>query len=250
MTNFQKNTLLSYPRQRKPLSERFQAIYADVYKTSRNGRSFLYGITQWLESWMHKKVAKSSVSDLSTLEIGAGTLNQLQYEMPSDHYDIVEPFHALFEDKTDILPRIRNIYDDISMIPENIKYDRITSIAALEHIEDLPLLMARIGLMLRWGGGVVCAGIPSEGGFLWGTAWRISVGLSFYLRTGMNYGELMRHEHVSNAKEIIAVVQYFFEDVTVSRFPLPFHNLSLYSFITARKPNIQKCKDFIIYNQK
>ncbi|MDR0610371.1 MAG: hypothetical protein LBG58_09700, partial [Planctomycetaceae bacterium] len=42
MTNFQETTLLSYPRQRKPLSDRFQAIYADVYKTSRNGRSILF----------------------------------------------------------------------------------------------------------------------------------------------------------------------------------------------------------------
>jgi hypothetical protein len=72
--------------------------------------SFLYGITQWFESWTHKNVAKLSASNLSTLEIGAGTLNQLPYEVPPDHYDIVEPFFELFEDKKNILPCIRNIY--------------------------------------------------------------------------------------------------------------------------------------------
>lgn len=122
----QERVLLSYPRCRKPLSEKFQAIYADVYKQSRNGRSVLYSITQWLESWMHKKVAKNSKSGLSTLEIGAGTLNQLPYEAKTDSYDIIEPFHGLFEDKTKLLSLVRNLYDDIDGIPTEHKYDRIT----------------------------------------------------------------------------------------------------------------------------
>lgn len=33
-----------------------------------------------MEYWMHKKVAKSSGRKTKTLEIGAGTLNQLDFE--------------------------------------------------------------------------------------------------------------------------------------------------------------------------
>jgi hypothetical protein len=150
----------------------------------------------------------------------------------------------LFEDKTELLPRIRNIYHDVSEIPSDQKYDRITSIAALEHIEDLPRLTAMSGLILK-PDGTFCAGIPSEGGFLWGFAWRTSVGLSFRLRTGMNYGELMRHEHVSGAKDIIAVVRHFFDNVYVSRFPFPLHHFSLYGYIEAGSPNVERCRDYL-----
>ena len=49
--------------------------------------------------------------------------------------------------------------------------------------------------------GVFQAGIPSEGGFLWGIAWRLSTGISYYLRTGLGYGVVMRHEHIDSAFE-------------------------------------------------
>jgi hypothetical protein len=238
------NVILTYPHRRPPLSDKMQSIYVETYETSRNGRSALYKITQWLESWMHKKVAHSSKEGLAVLELGAGTLNQLPYEKPTNKYDIVEPFRTLFREKQ-TLSRVRAVYDDIMDIPDETKYDRIISIATLEHIETLPSAVAKTGLMLNEGG-TFCAGIPSEGGFLWGFSWQMSVGLAFRLRTGLDYGELMRHEHVNNAQEIIEVVRYFYGDVSVSRFPFPHHQLSLYAFICASKPNQQRCKEYII----
>ena len=84
---------------------------------------------------MHRKLAEDvrSGSPKSTLEIGAGTLNQLPYEPLSDPYDIIEPFRDLYESSPN-LARVRNIYDDILEIPHTAKYDRIISVAVLEHI--------------------------------------------------------------------------------------------------------------------
>jgi cyclopropane fatty-acyl-phospholipid synthase-like methyltransferase len=59
------------------------------------------------------------------------------------------------------LPRIRSIYADISEVPAEIQYDRITSVATLEHICNLPEVIARSALLLAKDG-VFRASIPSE----------------------------------------------------------------------------------------
>ena len=117
------------------------------------------------------------------------------------------------------------------------RYDRIISVAVLEHIEDLPCEIARCCLHLNQGG-VFQAGIPSEGGFLWWLGWRATTGMSYWLRNRLDYGVLMRHEHLSTGPEIIRIVRLLFTDVSVRRFFLPFHHLSLYAYVEARNPNM------------
>ncbi|HEY9080167.1 hypothetical protein [Magnetovibrio sp.] len=233
--------LASYPRAHPPLSPEWQKIYVETYKSSRDGKTLLYKLTQKLESWMHHSVAsKSHIPRL--LEIGAGTLNHVPYETQTDQYDIAEPFSELFADKPN-LKSIHTAYGDLFDVPLENRYDRIISIAALEHITNLPNVVARSGLMLNEGG-EFRAGIPSEGGFLWGLSWRASVGLMARLKYGLDYGELMRHEHVSTAPDIIAVVRHFYRNCTITRFPTPLHSLSLYACIRASDPDLERCEQF------
>ena len=56
----------------------------------------------------------------------------------------------------------------------------------------------------RTGRGVQAC-IPSEGGAFWWLSWRLSTGMSYYIRTGLDYGVAMRHEHVNTAPEIVAI---------------------------------------------
>jgi hypothetical protein len=99
---------------------------------------------------MHKKVAEDIVSgnkNLSTLEIGAGTLNHLQYEPAQEIYDIMEPFKELYEGSP-LLKNIRKVYDDISDVT-NTKYQRRSTIATFEHILDLLLVVAKSAILLN-----------------------------------------------------------------------------------------------------
>ena len=86
-------------------------------------------------------------------------------------------------------------------------------------------------------GGVLACGIPSEGGFLWGAAWRLSTGLEFRLRTGLDYSELMRYEHLNDADEIEHLLRYYFRDVKLCRFGFGKH-FSLYTYIECRNPKM------------
>ncbi len=120
-----------FPKTRNPLPSEYQAIYESFYKSNRNGESAASGAAQRMERWLHKKVAADTrgLSGRKTLEIGAGTLNQLNFERDFSHYDIIEPFKALYQDSPH-LPKIRNIYSDISEVAAEFGIKESRQIAA------------------------------------------------------------------------------------------------------------------------
>jgi hypothetical protein len=227
--------LARFPKARPPLPVAYEAIYAEQYKSNRNGATPAASLAQRLESWMHRKVAAdvAVLGPRATLELGAGTLNQLPYEPRGEIYDIVEPFALLFEDSPH-RPRVRQIYSGVEEVPSSNLYDRITSVAVLEHLCDLPGVLARASRLLS-PDGVFRAAIPSEGGLLWGLGWRVGTGLEFRRRHDLDYGVMMRHEHVNTAVEIEALVKALFVQVRIQSFGLG-RQLSLYRFIEAQAP--------------
>ena len=233
-----------FPKQRAPLPPEYAAIYLQHYRNSREGKSQILGAAQQMERWMHRKVAAdaTSGSPKATLEIGAGNLNQLPYEPQSHPYDIIEPFRELFEASPD-LGRIRNVYGDIEDVPPANRYDRITSVAVLEHVEDLPALVARSGLLLA-DGGSFRAGIPSEGTILWRLGWQMTTALDFRARYNLDYRVLMNYEHVNTAREIEEVLRYFFEEVRRSVFGI-MPALSFYQFFACSQPKLARCRPYL-----
>jgi hypothetical protein len=230
--------LARFPKTRPPLSPKMEAIYTRQYLENRSGETPAASMAQRLEAWMHHQVAadvKDAHTSGATLELGAGTLNQLAYEPTGGAYDIVEPFEALYRDSP-LLGGVRTTYADIGEVPATQAYGRITSVAALEHICDLPLVLARVAQRLA-PGGTLRAAIPSEGGFLWTLGWMATTGLEFRLKHGLDYGELMAHEHVNTAPEIETLVRAIFEDVQVRSFGVG-RQLSLYRFLAARSPRL------------
>ena len=232
--------LSSFPRSRPLLSKDLADVYAECYLRNRSGQGLFNRLSQQLESWMHRQV--SQVKGDTLLELGAGTLNHIAYERFSA-YDVVEPCAARYR-QSGRAGSVRSFFSDVGDIAGRERYDKIASVAVLEHVSDLPDCIARCALLLKENG-CFQAGIPSEGGFLWGLAWRFSTGLSFRISTGLDYGELMRHEHLNEAPDIIALVRYFFRHVKLRRFPLPLHHWSLYVYLEAKDPNIERCENHL-----
>lgn len=233
--------LATYPRARPPLGAPYRAVYERELRLNREGGSLPNRAAMALEGWMHRAVARRAAPG-PALELGAGTLNHLDFESP-EVYDVVEPNKLLWTGSPR-LGRVRNVYGSVHEVPGAGVYDRVLSVAVLEHLEDLPEVVARAALLLK-PGGTFQAGIPSEGGFLWGAAWRLTTGIGYRLRNGLPYGPLMRYEHLNDAPDILAVLRWFFAKVEVRRFPLPLHHLSFYAYAEATGPDLARCRDYL-----
>ena len=234
-----------FPKTRQSLPPEIARIYVAHYKQNRAGETPASSLSQRMELWLHRQVAADVRFDRScktTLEIGAGTLNQLLHEPHVGPYDIVEPFRELHEGSS-LLGRIRNIFSDIREISKHARYDRITSIATFEHVCNLPELIARSGLLLKREG-VFRVAIPSEGTILWTLGWKLTTGREFRIRYGLDYGLLIKHEHVNSAEEIENLLRYFFGEVRGKVFGLS-RRFSLYQFYECANPVTGKCREYL-----
>jgi hypothetical protein len=240
----EKSLLARFPKNRPELPTAYKEIYVEHYRRNRAGASAATSAAQRLEAWMHRKVAEDLPHlrpGYRTLEIGSGNLNHLQYEPSSDTYDVVEPFLELEADAPN-RRRVSSIYRDIGEIV-NTQYDRIISIAAFEHMDDLPSVVAACGTLLSQTGQARIA-IPSEGTLLWGLGWRFTTGIEFRLRHGLSYGVLMRHEHLNTASEIDGVLRVFFKSVRRQVFGI-IPALSLYQFFECDSPRLDRCSSYL-----
>jgi hypothetical protein len=186
---------------------------------------------------MHHQVAADVVGstlERTTLEIGAGTLNQLQYEPSQKAYDVVEPFRQLYA-RSPWLKRVRRIYANIRNIRRG-QYDRITTIATFEHIVVLPEVVAKAALLLKPKTGQLRVAIPNEG-TLWWKLGTLITGFEFHRKYGLDYQVFMRHEHVNTADEIEAVLRAFFSEVECSVFGLS-KRWAFYRFYICRRPRL------------
>src|ERR1051325_9842837 len=118
-------TLFSrFPKQRPDLTEAYRKISVEHYRRNREGDSAASSLVQKMESWMHRKVAedlRNRTGLITTLEIGAGNLNHLQYELASAAYDVVEPLTHLAENSPR-RARVRDVYGDVVEIRDR-RYD-------------------------------------------------------------------------------------------------------------------------------
>jgi hypothetical protein len=238
-----ESLLASYPRPRQPLSPAYERLYVAHHRENRGGASVLQRAVLKMESWMHKAIAEKARTGDRVLEIGAGTLNHVSYETQAAVYDAVEPFRELYQHSPN-RGGIRELYREMDEVSGESCYDRIVSIAVLEHVESLPRMVARAGLLLD-ANGCFQAGIPTEGGLLWGLTWRATTGVAFRIKNGLDYGVLMRWEHINTAVEIEAIVRHFFGTVRVRRFPAAPRHLSFYTVLEAATPNRAACRDFL-----
>ena len=134
--------------------------------------------------------------------------------------------------------RIRNVYADVADVPAEARYARITSAAALEHICDLPLTLAREAARRLTPGRRAAHNHPEPGAASSGSwVWMCTTGLEFRLRHGLDYGLMMAHEHVNDALEIETLLRALFEDVRINSFGVG-RQLSLYRFLAARRPRL------------
>ncbi len=229
-----------YPKKRGKLPEPLKKIFDSFYLSNRENL-FLQLIRRWLHSVMSDRK-----EGLITLEIGAGTLNHLKYEKIKK-YDIIEPKKFLYSNSSN-LKLINKSFDNINQCKNNY-YDRIISIAVLEHITDLPKYLYESSKKIKEDG-YQQHSIPCEGYPTWNLTWYMISGISFRIKFGYSFKYIQDHEHVNNFDEILTLIKFFYKNVSI-KFSYPFYNkyLSLYSNIKFSNPNEENIKKYLEYKK-
>jgi SAM-dependent methyltransferase len=167
-----------------------------------------------------------------TLEVGAGLGEHAKYE------DLSKQEYYCLEYREEFCKELRKIF----LLPERVTcgdiqktqrwdtatFDRIIAIHVLEHLVDLPAALTEISRLLK-PDGVFDVVIPTEGGFAYSLARKISAERVFRKNFKMDYGPIIKNEHVSTYDEIIEVLFSKFRLQTRCFFPgfLPISGLNL-----------------------
>ena len=230
--------LKRYPKKRPLLNKKLKKIFDKEYKKNRS--NFL---SQLSESWLHCSIKGRKNNFHKTLEIGAGSLNHIPYEQfkKNKNYDVIEPKKFLYK-KNSNKKYINKFYKNINLVPKNY-YDRIISCAVLEHLTDLPKFLFLSSLKLNKKGyhshSIPCGGYPT-----WDITWFLMSGITFKLRTGQNFSDVQKHEHVNNFDEILSLIKFFYDKVEI-KYSYPFFftpYLSFYANINFSEPNKKNIK--------
>lgn len=215
----------------RKLPKKYEKIYQEFYINYSQANTFFRKLSLFVEKWYHLKAFSSKSNPHSILELGAGNLNHVKFEKNFKLYDVIEPKEYLIK-ASDPLDRkkVTEIYRDIIEIPKNKLYDKIISIAVLEHIENLDFVLLKVADKLHPKGKFIVE-IPAEGEFLWWLGWRITTGVGFWLKYNLDYGVIMRYEHINKASKIINSLKKYFKIINVQSFPFNIKNLRLYIHI-------------------
>ena len=108
---------------------------------------------------------------------------------------------------------------------ENKEYDRIISIMTFEHLENLPEIVKKCHKLLKKDG-LLQVAIPCEGELAFKLGWKLTTGLSFRLKYGLDYSKIMRHEHLNTERNFSSNKKFFFNVKNFNEAPFYYHSIT------------------------
>lgn len=229
------DNIKKWPKCFSPLTKEQESISDDFMKHWHETLS-----TGWkfkaIENFNHNYAVKNSPQEfLTTLEIGAGLGEHLNYERLSENqkknYVALEIRENMAERIKASFPEIQTIVGDCQKaLPySNGYFDRILAVHVLEHLPNLPSAIEEIYRLCNKERGVLSIVIPCEGGLAYGQARKLSAQKIFETRYKQSYQWFIEREHINRPQEIFEELNQFFYTKHKSFFPfiLPSIHLNL-----------------------
>ncbi|MBA3572722.1 MAG: class I SAM-dependent methyltransferase [Pyrinomonadaceae bacterium] len=191
----------------------------------------------------HRYVAQHSPGGfLSTLDVGAGLGEHLQYESLGPEQ--LQNYAAL-EIRPEMADTIRENWPTVvvhgfdcqkTMPFADGAFDRIIAIHVLEHLPDLPAFLREARRLLRKGTGRLLVVIPCEGGSGYTLGRKFTSKRMFEARYDVPYEPFIAVEHVNQAREVLEELKALFCVEHRSFYPLlvPLVDINLCIGLTLR----------------
>lgn len=235
-------SIKKWPKVFPELTAEQQAISNDFMK---HWHELLSSRSQYglLEKFNHNYVTQKIPADfISTLEIGAGLGEHLNYEnLTQDqkkNYVALEMRENMAEKIKQSFPEIQTLVGDCqARLPfADNHFDRIIAIHVLEHLPNLPNAIKEMYRLCHKQHGIFSIVIPCEGGFAYSTGRKLTAERIFEKRYKQPYKWFIEREHINQPHEIFAELAPYFEIVHKSFFPLklPIIHLNLCIGITLK----------------
>lgn len=215
-----------WPKVLPPLTEEQKRLSDQFMKTWHEVLPQKYGI---VEKFNHEFPVKFSQPDFrTTLEIGAGLGEHLEYETLSDEQ---RRGYYCNEFRENMAAEIRRKFPDVQTVVGDCQarmdfgdgfFDRVIAVHVLEHLPNLPACLAEMHRLLNKESGRLLVVIPTEGSPAYTLARKISAERVYKRTIGGDYSWFYKREHINLPGEILEELERFFVVEKRSFFPLPF----------------------------
>lgn len=164
----------------------------------------------------------------TTLEIGAGLGEHLQYEKltpeQEENYYCNEFRENMAAEIRRRFPRVQTVVGDCQqrMDFDPGFFDRVIAVHVLEHLPNLPACIREAYRLVHRQRGRFLVVIPTEGSPAYTLARKISAERVYKQKIGGDYSWFYQREHINLAPEILAELAPYFTVATKRFFPLPF----------------------------
>lgn len=182
----------------------------------------------FVDKFNHEYVVKNAPIDfVSTLEIGAGTGEHLNYEILTNKQKL--NYHAL-DIRENMISELRKQFPEVNSVVGDCQsrlnfddnyFDRILAIHVLEHLPDLPSALREMHRICNKTDGVLSIVIPCEGSLAYSLARKISAQRIFEKRYKQSYKWFIECEHINLPNEIFEEIAPYFSLVNSTFFPIP-----------------------------
>lgn len=168
-------------------------------------------------------VVNSTPGFVTTLEVGAGIGDHLEYEALSPEQR--RNYYAV-EMRPNVAEKLREANPDINVIVADAQeplsfedrfFDRILAVHVLEHLPNLPACIKELHRVCR---GELLVVIPCEGGLAYSLARKISAERIYHKRYGGSYKWFYTREHINLPPEIREELKPYFRIEHREFFPL------------------------------
>jgi phosphatidylethanolamine/phosphatidyl-N-methylethanolamine N-methyltransferase len=215
-----------------PTDEVWQDRVAENYESANYGKS----LAGWVLRSSHKIVERpfdQTVNFGRVLEVGAGSGVHLEFVRHQfDEYWMTDTSTIMLDKikaRHVASDRIRIAQENATQLSfPNDAFDRVIAAHVLEHLPQ-PRRALREWVRVLRKGGVLSIVLPCDPGILWRTG-RTFGPRRRAQREGIAYDFVMASEHPNSITNLIAFLEYYFEDISSAWWPfiLPSSDLNLF----------------------
>ena len=212
-----------WPKHVSPLTSEERAISDDFMNYWLSILPGKYGL---VDRFNHGySVSHAPATFLTTLEIGTGRGEHIQYENLSDEQ--LENYYALDirDNMAGVIksrfPKVKTVLGDIQAGIDFADgfFDRALAVHVLEHLPDLPRAIKETHRLLK-ADGQFSVVIPCEGGLTYAFAREISSKRIFEQRYKRPYKWFIEREHLNRPHEILEELEPYFSIADQTYFPM------------------------------